>query len=105
MEKINIAEILKYCPKGMEWIMIVFGLSYVIFFIWNVLSNDKGSRANSAFLLTISALIFFALFTSYENRNTPTAMDVYQGNTTLEYKVVDNVKVDSVVIFKTIQCD
>ena len=30
----------------------------------------------------------------------PTAMDVYQGKTTLEYKVVDNVKVDSVVIFK-----
>lgn len=84
----------------MEWIMIVFGLSYVIFFIWSVSSNDKDSRANSAFLLTISALIFFALFTSYENRNTPTAMDVYQGKTTLEYKVVDNVKVDSVVIFK-----
>lgn len=30
----------------------------------------------------------------------PTAMDVYQGKTTLEYKVVDGVKVDSVVIFK-----
>ena len=27
-------------------------------------------------------------------------MDVYQGKTTLEYKVVDNVKVDSIVIFK-----
>ena len=31
----------------------------------------------------------------------PTAMDVYQGKTTLEYKVVDDVKVDSVVIFKS----
>lgn len=30
----------------------------------------------------------------------PTAMDVYQNKTTLEYKVVDDVKVDSVVIFK-----
>lgn len=29
------------------------------------------------------------------------AMDVYQGKTTLEYKVVDGVKVDSVVVFKT----
>lgn len=27
-------------------------------------------------------------------------MDVYQDKTTLEYKVVDDVKVDSVVIFK-----
>ena len=31
----------------------------------------------------------------------PSAMDVYQGKTTLEYKVIDGVKVDSVVVFKT----
>lgn len=31
---------------------------------------------------------------------TPTVMDVYQGKTTLEYKVVDGVKVDSTVIWK-----
>lgn len=30
----------------------------------------------------------------------PTAMDVYQGKTTLEYKIVDDVKTDSMVIFK-----
>lgn len=30
----------------------------------------------------------------------PTAMDVYQGKTTLEYKIVDGVKTDSMVIFK-----
>lgn len=84
----------------MEWIMILFGLSYVIFFIWNVSVNDKDSRANSAFLLTISALIFFALFTSYENRNTPTAMDVYQGKTTLEITYKDSVQIDSIVVFK-----
>lgn len=34
----------------------------------------------------------------------PTAMDVYQGKTTLEYKVVDGVKIDSVVIFKNSDC-
>ena len=27
-------------------------------------------------------------------------MDVYQGKTTLEYTIVDGVKVDSVVVFK-----
>ena len=31
---------------------------------------------------------------------TPTAMDVYQGNTTLEITYVDGVPIDSVVIFK-----
>lgn len=30
----------------------------------------------------------------------PTAMDVYQGKTTLEYTIRDGVKTDSVVIFK-----
>ena len=84
----------------MEWIMIAFGLLYVICFSWNCSMNDKDDRAASAFFLTMSAVIFFALFATCENRNTPTAMDVYQGKTTLEYKVVDNVKVDSVVIFK-----
>lgn len=30
----------------------------------------------------------------------PTPIDVYQGKTTLEYKVVDGVKVDSTVVWK-----
>ena len=30
----------------------------------------------------------------------PTAMDVYQGRTTLEYVVKDGIMVDSVVVFK-----
>lgn len=34
---------------------------------------------------------------------TPTAMEVYQGKTTLEYKVVDGVKVDSTVVWKNNQ--
>lgn len=84
----------------MEWIIIAFGLLYVISFIWNVLTNDKDGRACSAFLLTMSAFILFALCTSYENRNTPAAMDVYQGKTTLEITYKDSVPIDSIVIFK-----
>lgn len=30
----------------------------------------------------------------------PSAMDVYQGKTILQYTVVDGIKVDSVVVFK-----
>lgn len=30
----------------------------------------------------------------------PSAMDVYQGKTALQYTVVDGIKVDSVVVFK-----
>ena len=84
----------------MEWIIIVFILLTAIFYIWNILTNDKDYRFISALLSTISTIILTSLISSYGNRNTPTAMDVYQGKTTLEYKVVDDVKVDSVVIFK-----
>lgn len=30
----------------------------------------------------------------------PSAMDVYQGKTALQYTVVDGIKVDSIVVFK-----
>ena len=84
----------------MEWVMVVFILLTSICYIWNIFTNNKDYRFISALLLVISTVILIGLISSYENRNIPTAMDVYQGNTTLEYKVVDNVKVDSVVIFK-----
>ena len=71
-----------------------------IFYIWNILTNDKDYRLISALLSIISTIILTSLISSYGNRNTPTAMDVYQGKTTLEYKVVEGVKVDSIVIFK-----
>lgn len=56
-------------------------------------------RFFTALILTILVIILVGLFLSYESRNTPTALNVYQGKTILEYKVVDDVKVDSVVIF------
>ena len=87
----------------MEWTIIVFILLTAIFYIWNILTNDKDYRFISALLSIISTIILTSLISSYGNRNTPTAMDVYQGKTTLEYKVVEGVKIDSIVIFKTIQ--
>lgn len=33
-------------------------------------------------------------------RKFPTAMDVYQGKTTLQYTIVNGTKIDSVVVFK-----
>lgn len=46
-----------------------------------------------------TALVAMALMLIDE----PTAMDVYQGKTTLEYKVVDGEKIDSVVVYKRIE--
>ena len=39
------------------------------------------------------------LTTIIVEKNEPRAMDVYQGNTTLEYTVVNGIKTDSIVIW------
>lgn len=48
----------------------------------------------------VGMFIPFSIILLYDHFNKPTAMDVYQGNTILEYNVVNGVKVDSVVIWK-----
>ena len=45
------------------------------------------------FAVTVGIIIFIA-------GNHPTAMDVYQGKTTLKTTYVDSIPVDSVVVFK-----
>ena len=84
----------------MELIMVVFVLLCAISFIWNIESNNKDNRFISALLLTISAILFVALFSSYENRNTPTAKDVYEGKTTLEITYRDSIPIDTIVVLK-----
>ena len=66
-------------------------------------SNNKLGFDGGVFfgiLFSVMFVIEVSLLSTYLKKPTPTAMDVYQGKTTLEYKMVDNVKIDSVVIFK-----
>lgn len=52
-------------------------------------------------ILALGIVLMLAGFVYFDEfHQKPTAMDVYQGKTTLEYKVVDGVKVDSIVVFK-----
>ena len=53
-------------------------------------------------ILTIGALgiVAILIYIGITISNTPEAMDVYQGKTTLEYTVVDGEKVGSVVVWK-----
>lgn len=61
-------------------------------------------KKGSCLVLVIVLMLFTALgyviaiLTLIDGK--PTAMDVYQGKTTLEYTIRDGVKTDSVVIFK-----
>ena len=48
--------------------------------------------------LGFSAILLF--WFSVEEYHKPKAIEVYQGKTTLEYTVKDNVKIDSVVVYK-----
>ena len=84
----------------MEWMIIIFGLIYVISLICNIVSNNKDDRFLTALVLTVSAIIFVGLYSSYENINTPTAKDVYEGKTTLEITYRDSIHVDSIDVWK-----
>lgn len=84
----------------MELIIVAFGLIYVMSLVWNIYANDKNNRFFSAFILTISAIIFVVLYSSYENINTPTAKDVYEGKTTLEITYRDSIPIDTIVVLK-----
>lgn len=48
--------------------------------------------------IMVGAFSFAIVYSLITKEMTP--MDVYQGKTTLEYKVVDGVKVDSTVVWK-----
>lgn len=84
----------------MEWRTIVVGFLYVVFIIWNISTDSKYERFVSGFLLTISGIVFVVLLSSYENRNIPTSLDVYQGKTTLEITYKDSIPIDTIVVFK-----
>ena len=45
-------------------------------------------------------LLIIILFVAVEIDNKPTALDVYQGKTTLEITYKDSIPIDSVVVFK-----
>jgi hypothetical protein len=85
----------------MEFIIILFVVLYILSLVWNIFTDNKDERFLSAFLLTISGIICIELLASYENRNTPTSLDVYQGKTTLEITYRDSIPIDTVVVFKS----
>lgn len=63
------------------------------------IKDEVGCRVLS-FLAGAFMILGIAGFVDTKKNNMPTALDVYQGKTTLKYEVIDGVKVDSVVIWK-----
>ena len=78
--------------------LIVVGLIMLITSLFCLLCIDKSGLA---FLLgVIGAYLLSGGLIMYQESNKPTAMDVYQGKTTLEITYKDGVPIDSVVVFK-----
>lgn len=79
--------------------MGAFGISIVFLGAVLICIASEGSAAG----LTGTILVFLGgmlLFHGMDEEDKPSAMDVYQGKTTLEITYRDGVPVDSVVVFK-----
>lgn len=81
-------------------VLVIFGLTIVTIVIGLCVTeiNAEGNTGLSIVLL-ITATIGLLLIIVYINR-TPTALDVYKGNTELRITYEGKTPVDSVVIYK-----
>lgn len=80
--------------------LIIIGLIILTNFISSSGHGDMDTGVFFGILLTILCVIEIGIVSDIIGKPSPKAIDVYQNKTTLEYKVVDGVKIDSVVIFK-----
>ena len=81
---------------GFDLVLILVCVIYLIIFLCvTVTEKDKTSISAFGALICVYAMISIA-----DRNYKPTAMDVIEGKTTMEYKIIDGVKVDSTIIFK-----
>jgi hypothetical protein len=80
--------------------LMIIGLMALAEFIKSCGRGDMDVGIFFGGLLTIFCVIEIGIIIDITNKPKPTAMDVYQGKTTLEYTIKDSVKIDSVVVWK-----
>ena len=80
---------------------IVFILIIVLLtVIFAIYLTDKDEYICSLWCSTVGALLIsFSIILNAKN-DSPTALDVYQGKTTLKITYKDGIPIDSVVVFK-----
>lgn len=84
----------------MELIIAILILLLALVFIWNVFSKDTDNKAISCFCVIITSVLLTIILIDYISKDELTALDVYQGKTTLEITYRDSIPVDSVVVWK-----
>ena len=84
-------------------ILIIIGIviSFILFFIglWRANDDSKSYLCLGA-IFGIIVMYLFIILEDNIKTNTPTALDVYRGKTTLEITYRDSVAIDSTVIYK-----
>lgn len=78
----------------------MIGLIVLINFISHSGHGDMDTGVFLEMLLSVCVMIEVSIVSDIIGEPKPTPMDVYQGKTTLEYTIRDNVKIDSVVVWK-----
>lgn len=81
-------------------VAILILLAGVTFAFFNL--GDDADDAASIFTLSLCSIVSIVLLSvaACTLSDEPKAIEVYQGKTTLEYTIIDNVKTDSVVVYK-----
>lgn len=84
------------------WIFatIVLIVLAVLFILYSLIDDDFFGGACIICPLLIFAAACIYKSNTYTIKPKPTALDVYQGKTTLEYTIRDGEIMDSVVVFK-----
>ena len=83
----------------MEGILVILFLGLILSFIWNAVSKDI-DKIISCLCAIICGIIFTIVLIDYNSKDNPTALDVYEGKTTLEITYRDSIPVDSTVVYK-----
>ena len=88
----------------MIFLAIIIGIIFIFLIIQCIQWNDEGESYSFGICYgwLMGALCILEILLIFEriSKGNPTAMDVYQGKTTIKYTIRDGIKVDSVVVFK-----
>ena len=84
----------------MIWSIIGCIASLILLVIMSILEKKEHGDFAITWCVMVFSLLFLGSLFSIREYNTPTALDVYRGKTTLEITYRDSVAVDSVVVYK-----
>ena len=83
---------------GFDLVLVLLCIIYLIIFLFVIVTEREKDKT---YTCIFGALIcVYAMISIADRNHKPTAMDVIEGKTVMEYKIIDGVKVDSILIFK-----